>query len=61
MYKENRKVRRERLANAYDKADEAYELAIESQDSEQTIQALLARREAIWQAYKRLGIGFWSN
>ena len=57
MYRGNRDSRRERLARAYDKADEAYQIASETRELEEEIQALLARREAIWSAYRRLRYG----
>lgn len=61
MYKGNRDSRRERLARAYDKVDEAYEMACALDKPVEIRQRLYARREAIWSAYRRLGIGFHSQ
>jgi hypothetical protein len=58
MYQGNIANRRARLARAYDKADEAYESAWKHPDhAGNVVDALLNRREAIWKAYKRFGIG----
>lgn len=58
MYTGNISARRDRLARAYDKADRAYEDSWKfGHGDPESIDALLNRREAIWKAYRRFGIG----